>query len=270
MLNPIDRKPSKYRGFLHQWAQSSPSFFNVSSLLKSLLLLLSSDFSPFCEALRVHQNDNFGKLTAGNPRTPRTETQTQAIKFLTQTEVSRFFTVIDTPRERALFGTIYLYGLRVSEATLLTLKHLDFDRKTIYIKRLKDGMSSTKPLLETVARLLKEYLLVRHPTGEGLFTGREGNLGRHRIGQLFKRNAREAGIFGHSVHSLRHSIATHMADHGFSLELIRDHLGHRNIQTTLIYLHLSKQHLQKAYQELEKSPYIVKPGFMEEIRNVRS
>ena len=180
------------------------------------------------------------------------------IKYLTKTEVERFFAVISFPRDRALFSTIYHYGLRVSEALLLQPSHINFDRQTIYIHRLKGGIDGFKPLLANTAEQLKAYLVVREPTGDALFTGRQGNLGRHRIGQLFKGYAHLAGITGYSVHSLRHSIATHLLEAGLDIEVVRDHLGHRNIQTTLIYAQITDKRRLEAFQQIEKSTEIVK------------
>lgn len=216
---------------------------------------MTSGFKPFYDAASVLQNSNFGELTAGMPVKHVKET---SIKYLTEAEVERFFSVIESPRDRALFGTIYHYGLRVSEATLLSPQSIDFNRQTIYIFRLKSGLGGPKPLLESTARLLKAYLPVREPTGPGLFTGRQGNLGRHRIGQLFLYYANRVGINGYSVHSLRHSIATHMLAAKFPLLTIKDHLGHKSIQATLIYAQMTDVSRRKAFAQLEKSSLIVK------------
>ena len=175
------------------------------------------------------------------------------IKYLTQSELERFFAVIDTPRERALFGVIYHYGLRVTEATLLKLSNIDFDRRTIYIHRLKGGISGLKFLFQPTVRLLRAYLAVRQPTGDTLFTGRQGNLKRHRIAQLFKFYAHQAGLSRYSVHCLRHSIATLLLEEGFPAEMVQDHLGHRNIQSTLIYTHLTDKWRLEMFHQMEKS-----------------
>jgi len=166
--------------------------------------------------------------------------------------------VINVPRDRALLSTIYRYGLRVTEATLIKLSDVDFNRQTIFIPRLKGGCGGVKPLLSHTAELLKAYLAVREPTGDAFFTGRQGNLTRHRIHQIFKQYARKVEITEHSVHSLRHSIATHMLEGGFELEVVKNHLGHRNIQSTLIYAQLTDKRLLKVFRQMEQSRAIVK------------
>ena len=133
--------------------------------------------------------------------------------------------MLEDPRDRALFATIYHYGLRVSEATLLQLEHVDFEQKRIFISRLKRGIGGERPLFANTAQLLKSYLDVRLPKGSALFTGRQGNLKCARIQQLFRRYADKAGLNGQfSVKSLRHSIATHLLEAGQGIEYVQDHL----------------------------------------------
>jgi integrase len=67
-------------------------------------------------------------------------------KYLTQDEIRRFFQVIDSARDRALFGVIYHYGLRVDEATQLTIDDIDLKNHRIRIRRLKNGLGGEKPL----------------------------------------------------------------------------------------------------------------------------
>lgn len=181
------------------------------------------------------------------------------IRYLDHDQTSRFFSVIAHPRDRALFAVIYQYGLRVSEAALLQREDVDLDRGRLVIHRVKHGLGGERPLFGNVSRLLAEYLPGRLPTGAALFTGRQGNLKPGRIQQLFKAYARKAGLTGHcTVHSLRHSIATHLLDAGEGIEFVQDHLGHVNIQNTLIYAKLSDRRRDLAFRQLEKNPAIVK------------
>lgn len=102
-------------------------------------------------------------------------------RYLTQEEVQRFFSVISSPRDRALFALIYHYGLQVEEATLLTLESVDLKNLHIRIQRLKNGVSSQKPLWRHNAKLLRSYLRVRQDAGHWLFTGRQGPLKKRQI-----------------------------------------------------------------------------------------
>src|SRR3990170_7858400 len=107
-------------------------------------------------------------------------------KYMTQEEVKKFLSQISDPRDRALFGLIYNYGLRVTGATLLTINDANLQKHKIFIRRLKGGVSGEKPLWRHTAKLLRAYLRERIPKGTALFTGREGPIKKRRIEQLFQ------------------------------------------------------------------------------------
>ena len=181
------------------------------------------------------------------------------IRYLSHEQVTRLFAVIADPRDRALFATIYHYGLRVSEATLLQVADADLERGRIRIQRVKSGLGGERPLFSNTAQLIREYLAVRLPTGTALFTGRQGNLQRQRIQQLFHQYAQRAGLGEEfTVHSLRHSIATHLLEAGMDIEYVRDHLGHVNIQNTALYARITNRRREQVFRELENSYEIVK------------
>ena len=82
-------------------------------------------------------------------------------KYLTQDELKRFFAAIATPRDRALFGLIYHYGLRVGEALMLTVDDVHFTNHRITIRRSKNGLGGEKPLWRHTAKLPRAYLRER-------------------------------------------------------------------------------------------------------------
>lgn len=178
---------------------------------------------------------------------------------MTQEEVKALSSKIYNKRDKALFAVIYQYGLRVTEATLLNLTDVDFARNKILIKRLKGGVSGEKPLWKDTKRRLKAYLDVRIPNSEALFTGKQGKLKPRRIQQLFAHYAKKAKLKNdYTVHSLRHSIATHLLDAGQPIEFVQDHLGHKNIQNTQIYSKISDRKRKEAFEQLQYSPEIVR------------
>ena len=179
-------------------------------------------------------------------------------KYLTQDELHRFFAAISSPRDLALFAVIYHYGLRVDEATALTLEDLDLKNHRLRLRRLKNGLGGEKPLWRHTAKQLRAYLRVRYGAGPYVFTGREGPLKKRQIQGLFKRYAKAAGVSGRSVHSLRHSIAVHLLDAGRGIEYVADHLGHKNIQNTQIYAQISHPLRELIFRELERHPKIVR------------
>jgi len=183
-------------------------------------------------------------------------------RYLTQAEVAAFFRVIVDVRDRALFALIYLYGLRVSEATRLRRKDVDLEHARIVIRRAKGGIWGIRPLFASARSLLVEYLndhAVADPETP-LFPGRAASLQKRRIQELFTRYARAAGLPSDSTcHSLRHAIATHLLDAGESLEFVKEHLGHRKLENTAIYARVSNPARDRAFARLEKSRLIVHP-----------
>ena len=179
-------------------------------------------------------------------------------KYLTQDELKRFFAAIDSPRDKALFGLIYHYGLRVGEALMLTIDDVNFTNHRITIRRLKHGLDGEKPLWRHTAKLLRRYLRERRDVGPYLFTGRKGPLQKRQVQQLFSDYAKEAGIQARSVHALRHSMAVHLLEAGRNIEYVADHLGHKNIQNTRIYAQITTPPREQVFRELEGHPKMVR------------
>jgi hypothetical protein len=115
----------------------------------------------------------------------RFNTMTPVPKYLTQDELTRLFAAIDSPRDKALFGLIYHYGLRVGEALMLTVDDVNFKNHRITIRRLKHGLGGEKPLWWHTAKLLRRYLRERRHLGPDLFTGRKGPLQKRQVQKLF-------------------------------------------------------------------------------------
>jgi len=181
-------------------------------------------------------------------------------RYLTQDDIRRFFSVIDSPRDRALFALIYHHGLRVGEVALLARGDVSLTRGRIVIRRLKGGRWSEQPLFAGTQSLLCEYV-ASAPVREAiapLFPGRSGPLRKRQIQSLFERYRDVAVLPEHATcHSLRHSIATHLLDAGQSLQFIQEHLGHQNIRSTTIYARITDRHRAEVFRQLEASPWIV-------------
>lgn len=188
----------------------------------------------------------------GNQRLPR---------YLTQAEVRSFLDVIQSPRDRALFAFIYLYALRVGEVPLHRRADVDFVRHRLVIKRQKGGFWTERPLFSRVEELFREAGIEALAPSSPLFPGRLGPLRKRQIQALFTRYRDGAGLPRHyTCHGLRHSMATHLLDAGEEVPFVQDHLGHRDIRSTLIYARVTDSKRTAAFGRLEQSPWIVHPG----------
>jgi len=178
-------------------------------------------------------------------------------KYVTLEELEKFFSVIDSQRDRALFLTIYHYGLRVGEATKLDLDDVDFKARKITIHRIRrrEDLIRTKELLPKVMGDLKTYVHRLRPNKDekALFLSREGRISKRMVEILFRRYCHKAGIeldHGKNVHVLRHSLAIHKKEVGIPLEIIKEDLGHKRLSTTVsLYAEHSDKKIEEEHKE---------------------
>lgn len=165
------------------------------------------------------------------------------IKWLTKTELEAFFKAIPRrtkqgKRDRALFYTMYRHGLRVSEVIALRADDIDSKRMRLIVRRLKGSYGGEYPLSPEVWKAIKATLATRDDDNPYLFLSNRGTpLHRTTAFRMFQNYAAEAGIptDKRHPHVLKHSIATHLMDSDEDVAVVRDWLGHRNIQNTMTY-----------------------------------
>ena len=180
---------------------------------------------------------------------------------MTEEEVTALLAAPDcsTPiglRDRAILELLYATGARVSEVTGLTLDALHFDLG--YVRCFGKGSKERiVPLGESAIAAVNEYverarpiLLGKNRTSEFLFPGRSsGALTRKTVWQIVKKCTLLAGVGRRvSPHTLRHSFATHMLQHGADLRAIQEMLGHADIATTQIYTHVDHSRLKAIHK----------------------
>ena len=160
----------------------------------------------------------------------------------------------DGLRLRAMIELLYGSGLRVSELVSLPLHAVSAETRTLLV-RGKGDKERLVPLGAPARRALDAYLAMRdrHLTdgapSRWLFPSRgvSGHLTRHRLAQMLKALAREAGIEPGRVspHALRHAFASHLLANGADLRAVQKMLGHADIATTEIYTHVLDERLRR-------------------------
>jgi site-specific recombinase XerD len=152
-------------------------------------------------------------------------------------------------RDRALLALLYGTGIRASECARLREGQVDLRALTLTV-RGKAGHERTIPFNEEVATRVREYIQVRGPQfpSAPFFRSRAGrSLARGTIYERVRTLGRRARIAKPlSPHRLRHTFASHLVREGINLVTIRDLLGHRQITSTQIYLHVTAQDLRAA------------------------
>lgn len=177
----------------------------------------------------------------------------KVIKPLTKEEIERFFSVIDNLKHKCLMMLIYSSGLRISEACSIRVKDILFSRKMVFISRSKGKRDRYSVLADSMIPIIKAYLKEYKPRHH-LFEGSDRRFpySSSSARRVFQRAKQKSGIHPDAtVHTLRHSFATHSMENGMSLSTIKELLGHRDIKTTAKYLYVSSETLKRAKSPLD-------------------
>lgn len=159
---------------------------------------------------------------------------------------------LTTTRLLAVLEVFYGSGLRLAELGSLNVGSIDLDRLQLRVLG-KGGKERIVPVTESAAKAVRNYLPrraeVAAPGCPALFVGRHGNrlsnrYIQHTVQMAIRRFGSAANL---SVHSLRHTFATHLLDAGADLMAVKELLGHASLSTTQIYAHTSKERLRRQY-----------------------
>jgi integrase/recombinase XerD len=184
---------------------------------------------------------------------PRPKREKKLPTVLSQEEVLKIFDSVDNLKHKTLLMLVYSAGLRVGESVRLELKDIDPGRKLIHLRSAKGKKDRYTLLSEAMISQLGEYESVYHPDGF-LFRGAEGksHLSERSAEKVFEQALVRAGIRKHAtIHTLRHSFATHLLEAGTDLRFIQELLGHSSSKTTEIYTHVSKKSLGNIQNPLD-------------------
>jgi site-specific recombinase XerD len=188
----------------------------------------------------------------------RAQSERRLPAVLSREEVRALLGCVHTPHNHAFLATVYSCGLRLQEAQYLEVADIDSRRLMIHVHRGKGAKDRFVPLPEaTLQRLRRHWTTHRHPRllFPALGRGRNGAatadtpMPKSSVQGAFRQAKHEAGIQkrGVSVHTLRHAYATHLLEAGVNLRVIQQYLGHAQIETTLVYLHLTHKGQEDAY-----------------------
>ena len=179
--------------------------------------------------------------------------------ILSQEEVARLINSAPTPFHRIVLMMLYASGVRRAELARLKIRDIDSQRMVIHIQGGKGRQDRDVMLSPKLLEALREYWrgLKRKPT-EWLFPGGRSHTADRPITPKAVyyaccHAARRAGLQGKNIHphTLRHCFATHLLEAGADLRTIQMLLGHRDLEETTIYLHLSQRHLSATASPLD-------------------
>ena len=200
----------------------------------------------------------------------------EIIRYLTTDELQAFFDSIDNYRHKLMFEVIYELGCRVGEFVKIQVKHINFNRSTVFfpaentktkhprISYLPRGLTNEiKSMLKQKGFMNKRNQKVKRFEAYLFHPGKRWNrpYTENRVRQIFQYYINKAGIqqiYGKdtlgrnlkmfTVHSLRHShLMTYVVDRKIPLPIVRKQVGHRSLKTTSVYLQPSTEKMAQAY-----------------------
>jgi len=202
-------------------------------------------------ALKFYYGEILKRRFVYNIRRPKKDKKLPVV--LSQEEVSRILSSITNIKHRLILMLMYSAGLRIGEVVKLRVEDIDVKRKLIRIRGGKGRKDRYTILSEVVLKTFKEYVEKYKPE-KWLFPGqrKDKHISTRTVQAIFEKARDKAGIKEDvTVHSLRHSFATHMLESGVDLRYIQELLGHKHSKTTEIYTRVSTKNLSKIRSPLD-------------------
>jgi site-specific recombinase XerD len=175
---------------------------------------------------------------------------------LSVAEVRQILRRVRRWRYRVCLSTIYACGLRLQEGLHLEISHLDGDRQLLHVCHGKGGRDRYVPLPPPILALLRQYWGT-HCDPRWLFPSThqtvQGPMHASGVQRAFRAARQDSGVLKTAtVHTLRHSYATHLLEAGLNLRLIQAYLGHASPRTTALYTHLTQPSEDRAIQMVNR------------------
>jgi len=184
---------------------------------------------------------------------PSLKGNTKLPVILNRAELKELFATPKLLKQRIVLSLIYSAGLRGQEVINLKISDVDFERMTIHIRQTKYKKDRILPLSPTMAIGLKKYIGAENPH-IWLFNGKqaESKYSTRGLSWVMRENLKKTTISKDvNLHSLRHSYATHLLEEGVNIVSLKELLGHSNITTTMIYLHVAQFEYAKPHSPLD-------------------
>jgi integrase/recombinase XerD len=182
------------------------------------------------------------------------------IDFLTVMEAKSLLYKIDNIRDYAMVLVMLYGGLRVSEVCNLDRDDIDFEEFTITVRNTKNRVDRTVVVTEKCIRAIEQYLETRLDTEKVLFiSNKKRRISRNRVLWIVKKYALKANLRTYkdkdvvktkvSPHTLRHTAATNLIANDCDVVVVQQHLGHKDIQSTMKYVHVAKSTYGELYRK---------------------
>ena len=200
------------------------------------------------------------RITLERPETiarlPYARREKRLPAILSPDEVGRLLEAVEDRRHRLVLVTVYAAGLRVSEVVALRLSDIDSERMTIQVRQGKGRKDRLVMLSPVLLEELRRYCRWARPA-DWLFPGQKPGrpLTTRTVQKVCQKAVAAAGLGSErriTVHTLRHSFATHLLEEGTDLRVIQTLLGHSSLRSTAVYTHVSTHRLRRTVSPLDR------------------
>jgi site-specific recombinase XerD len=257
--------PHTIRAYVDRIAQfarhfgKSPALLGPAEVRSYLVHLVQqrrvswSHYNQTVAALRFLYRVTLGREEA-LPRIPCPRQPKRLPVVLSPEEVIRFFRAVPGLKHRALLMTAYAAGLRISEVVALRVEDIDSHRMVIRVRQGKGRKDRYVMLSTRLLEILRHYWKAARPSDwlfPGQIPGRPITVGS--VHGICAEASRAADLGKHvTVHTLRHSFATHLLEAGTDIRTIQLLLGHRNLKSTALYTHVAPAALEATQSPLDR------------------
>ncbi len=215
--------------------------------------LKATSINPIVGALRFFYGTTLGRKELAE-QIPFAHKEDALPAVLTQEQVLKLLRAEPDFKMRTIFITIYAAGLRVSEVVKLAARDIDGRRMVIHVRQAKGHKDRYVMLSEQLLSILRAYWRHVRPSDDLLFPGPDPRrpLTTRSVQRAFRAAADRAGLdTAVTVHTLRHSFATHLLEQGVDIQVIQDLLGQRQITSTARYARVALDTIRKVQSPLE-------------------
>ncbi len=258
--NTIRSYTKEFNLFLRINRYRNPDLITESQVVKYLAWMTEKGLSASSLNMQVNALKYYFrtvlKRDAFEIRVPRARKEHHLPSVLTMEECIRIFSFVDNPKHKLLLLLGYGAGLRRSEIVSLKWADILFEEHKIHVKQSKGNKDRIVMLPYSIVTFLKNYRGI-YPSDEWVFAGQyKGEAISAGTVQVVMRQAvSKAGLEKKAtVHTLRHSFATHLLESGTDIRYIQALLGHANVNTTMIYTHISPKAARNIVSPLDRLP----------------
>lgn len=258
--NTIRNYTNEFNRFLRITQYRNPDTLTEMQIVKYLAWMTEKGLSPSKLNLLINSLKYYFRTVLKRDefdlRLPRPRKELHLPSVLTMEECIRIFSFVDNPKHKLLLLLGYGAGMRRSEIVSLKWQDILFEEHKIHIKQTKGNKDRIVMLPFSIVAYLRNYRTL-YPSDDWVFTGQykgEALSGRT-VQSIMKQAVTKAELDKKAtVHTLRHSFATHLLESGTDIRYIQQLLGHSSIKTTMIYTHITPKAAKNIISPLDRLP----------------